>query len=362
MNALFCSMQMDDAVLPQKADCDTAVATESATTDNDALDALLLLAGCNENQVDRTIQVNTECFVQKAKLLDLLITDTAVQAFTGIASMSDLHVISREVAAIDDMPTEITVLDRVVLVLIRLKTCLSFTCLATLFGISKTSVHRCFYHTVRSLATVLEAAIPWPSKEEIARNLPICFDEYREVRVVLDCTEVQVEKCHCSSCRILTYSHYKGCHTAKVLIGVSPGGLITFVSNSFGGRSSDKACVDKSGVLNKLASFQDDVMVDKGFNIDAQCESLGLGIVQPPFLRQKAQFTADDATRTIKIARARVHVERAIQRMKIFKVLKGLVPWETVGVLDDIFIVIAGIVNLSAPILSQQRFGASTLP
>lgn len=58
----------------------------------------------------------------------------------------------------------------------------------------------------------------------------------------------------------------------------------------------------------------------------------------------------------MRIARARVHVERAIQRMKLFKVLKGPVPWEMVGALDHILITIAGIVNLSSPILADKRF------
>lgn len=77
------------------------------------------------------------------------------------------------------------------------------------------------------------------------------------------------------------------------------------------------------------------------------------------FLRKKAQFTAEEAHRTLNIAKARVHVERAIQRMKVFKVLKGPVQWEMVGALDQIFVVIAGIVNLSTPILCEKRFGVS---
>ncbi|KAH9378461.1 hypothetical protein HPB48_017012 [Haemaphysalis longicornis] len=78
--------------------------------------------------------------------------------------------------------------------------------------------------------------------------------------------------CHvlATSCRILTYSYYEGVHTIKVLIGVSPGALITFVSDCFGSRASDKACVTDSDVLNRLELFKDDVMVDKGFNIDSE--------------------------------------------------------------------------------------------
>ncbi|CAN7976849.1 unnamed protein product [Ixodes persulcatus] len=355
------SLSMQGAQDEQETALDGTVSDGATTADTltecAVAEALLQLAGCIHGCTDKDVQVDTASLApKKVKLVDWLSTDSAVCAYTGIESMSALAAISKEVAAIDKMATEISVLERVVLVLVRLKTCLSFTCLATLFGISKTTVHRHFYGTLPSLAAVLEAAIPWPTKAEISRNEPQCFAEYRDVRVVLDCTEVQVEKSHCASCRILTYSQYKGGHTAKALVGVSPAGLITFLSNGFGGRASDKACVEKSGVLNKLTSFEDDVMVDKGFSMDAMCGKLGLGVVQPPFLRSQTQFSAEDANRTVKIARARVHVERAIQRMKVFKVLKGPVPWEMVAALDDIMIIIAGIVNVSAPILSEKRF------
>ncbi|XP_077497663.1 uncharacterized protein LOC144108263 [Amblyomma americanum] len=285
------------------------------------------------------------------------ITDAEVaEVMLQLAGHSHTYTDKEEVALVDEMTADIPVYERVVLVLVRLKTCLSLNCLATLFCTSKTTVQRHFYGTLRSLAAILKAAIPWPSKNEIMLNMPHCFAQFQEVRVVLDCTEVQVEKSHCQSCRTLTYSYYKGTHTAKALVGVSPAGLITFISNRFGGRASDKACVLKSNVLDKLKGFEDDVMVDKGFCIDDMCAIRGLGVVQPPFLRSEEQFSAEDATKTVHIARARVHVERAIQRMKVFKVLKGPILWDLVGALDKVMVVIAGIVNLSAPILSEKRF------
>lgn len=38
--------------------------------------------------------------------------------------------------------------------------------------------------------------------------------------------------------------------------------------------------------------------------------------------------------------------------MKVFKVLRGPVPWEMVGALDEVFVVIAGIANLHAGIVN----------
>lgn len=61
---------------------------------------------------------------------------------------------------------------------------------------------------------------------------------------------------------------------------------------------------------------------------------------------------------TAEIASARVHVERTIQRMKIFKILNGRVGLSLTMVpyMDSIEGIIVGIVNLSAPILSVEKF------
>ncbi|CAN7948575.1 unnamed protein product [Ixodes pacificus] len=321
--------------------------------------ALLILQGGGPPQTkDESAQVDTRSLVRKRETLDnLLKTDAEVKAFTGVESIQLLQRISKNVQRFDTMNTELSVHERVVLVLVRLKTFLSFKCIGTLFRVSEATVHRYFYGTLPTLAAVLKSAVYWPTKGEVKENIPHCFRDYCEVRVVLDCTEVEIEKSHCLACRLFTYSYYKGRHTVKFLIGVSPAGLITFVSQGFGGRASDKACVERSLVLSRLQPFRDDVMVDKGFHVDAECSKLGLGVVQPPFLRQQQQFSVADAMKTVSVAQARVHVERAIQRIKVFKIFKGPIPWEMLQVVDHAITVVAAIVNLSAPILSENKFG-----
>lgn len=61
----------------------------------------------------------------------------------------------------------------------------------------------------------------------------------------LTATEVELEKCHGASCRILMYSHCKGIRTAGIPMGISLAGIITFISDIFGSRASNKARVGK---------------------------------------------------------------------------------------------------------------------
>lgn len=139
------------------------------------------------------------------------------------------------------------------------------------------------------------------------------------------------------------------------MVSVTPGGVIAQVSQGYGGRASDKAIFEESGLLELLDPVPDAVMADRGFLIDECCAERLVELVRPPF-RKSRQLSKGEAVRTQKIASARVHVERVIQRMKIFKILSTRVPWRMVGQLGQIVTIIAGITNLSAPILASHRF------
>jgi len=141
----------------------------------------------------------------------------------------------------------------------------------------------------------------------------------------------------------------------KFLIGISPGGLITFISEPFGGRASDKAIFEQSGLINKM-EHPDAVMVDKGFMIDDLCKQKKIEIIRPPFLKNKKQFSMDEALHSKDIASARVHIERINQRLKTFKILQNKFPWAHAHLSSDIMIIIGAICNLSPPIFSNDKF------
>ena len=245
---------------------------------------------------------------------------------------------------------------QIVMTLMKLKHDVTFSFLSVLFECTATTCNSIFKDIVRHLAVHLKCAVPWLTKEQVISRMPQCFKPYSKTRVVLDCSEIPITKASCTKCKIMSYSQYYCDHTIKVMVGIAPSGLVTFISPVFGGRASDKQIFEKSGIIEYLEPHEDAVMVDKGFLIDDICAKSFIDVIRPPFLRQKKQFSEQEAAVNTKVARARVHVERMIQRIKVFKILKCRIPWNLLPYVADIFMVCSALANLGKPIFSANKF------
>ena len=71
------------------------------------------------------------------------------------------------------------------------------------------------------------------------------------------------------------------------------------MSPCYGGSISDRRLVEVSGLLEKLEPG-DEVMADKGFQIQDILAPLGVRLNTPPFLAANTQLSADDVMLTSK--------------------------------------------------------------
>ena len=183
--------------------------------------------------------------------------------------------------------------------------------------------------------------------------MPNCFKEtYPTTRVIIDCTEIYIEKPSSVRSQSATYSSYKQYNTAKGLIGITPAGAISFVSDLYTGRTSDRMAAKDSNLYDLLEKG-DSVMADKGSDIVNDLPE-GVSLNIPPFLRGKEHLSVQEETETRQIAAVRIHVERAILRIETLKILSTVFPITMGTDLNKIWVICSYLTNFLPPLVNER--------
>ncbi len=239
----------------------------------------------------------------------------------------------------------------------KLRLNLSFAVLAIDFGMSVSNVSRLFKNSLHKLANVLQELIVWPNEREIKENLPIPFQaRYGKLVSIIDCLEIEIEKPSDSVSQALTWSTYYNCNTIKYLISCTPDGLVSFVSEGFGGRASDLTITENCGYLKNIkpGSY---IMADRGFkHVSSLLQKQGGTLVRPPSVSASQVPTKAEVKESKKIASLRIHVERVICRLREFRMLgpNASVDNHLVQLLDYAVITACGIINMQDHLIKTQ--------
>ena len=224
--------------------------------------------------------------------------------------------------------------------------------LGHLFDISQSTVSRIVISWVNFMYLRFGQLNIWPSRKVVNDNMPLDFKgKYPNTRAIIDCTEI---KCQMPSSLLLNselFSSYKNHTTLKGLIAISPAGHISFISQLYTGSISDREITERSGFLDLSFEANDSVMADKGFTIQ-DLLPVGVSLNIPPFLGSSAQMPAEDVVKTQEIASLRIHVERAINKIKNFHIWDGVVPLSLFGIVNQMWTVCAHLCNVQDPIIS----------
>lgn len=130
-----------------------------------------------------------------------------------------------------------------------------------------------------------------------------------------------------------------------MLVGIAPNGLISYISECWGGKVSDKQLVLLTDFTKKL-EYGDAVMADRGFNVTEELAVLGVTLVVPAYTKGKNQLSQIEVTESREISCRRIRVEQVIGRMKRFHILKNTVLYFMKDYLDDIVLLVAALTNL----------------
>ncbi|PFX15204.1 THAP domain-containing protein 4 [Stylophora pistillata] len=224
--------------------------------------------------------------------------------------------------------------------------------LTTRFGVSQSVVSQIVTTWIKFMYFRFKELDIFPSKDIVKIHMPECFlKKYSSTTLLLDATEIYIEKPRNPEAQQLTFSSYKNTNTLKALVGIVPKGGISFVSTLYGGSISDKEITQLSGLIDKLERG-DVITADRGFNIKDMLASKGVRVNLSPFMNQSGQFTENELLETRRIASLRIHVERAIERIKNYHIL-DFVPITLCrnGVIEMIFFVCAMLSNYLPPLV-----------
>ncbi|KAK6196412.1 hypothetical protein SNE40_001643 [Patella caerulea] len=250
---------------------------------------------------------------------------------------------------------KMSLLDEFFLTMVRLKSPLLTEDLAQRFSISTGNVSSIFSSWINLMYCDLKLLCELPTRNITEENKSHAMGSYKDVRVILDCTELFVQNPSKLEEKKQFFSNYKHHNTFKFLVGISPQLGITYVSRAYGGRASDKHITsDSADLLQRLETDKGSVMADRGFVIEGILNDMGVKLHMPSFKgRERPQLSAKEGSLSNTISSVRIHIERAIQRIKMYHILHGELQLSMKHIAEQVFTVCAYLVNFQTPIVKS---------
>ena len=247
-------------------------------------------------------------------------------------------------------------MDQLLLTLVKLRLNLKVLDLAFRFGISPAAVSRCVTTWICFLYQHLKEIDWMPSVEQVAGTLPPVFREkYPNTYAIVDASEIFIETPTDLHMQSSTWSSYKHHNTAKFVIAVTPNGCVSYISPVYVGSTSDIELTQQSGLLNKLDGKAGvSIMADRGFTIKDMLQEKGIELNMPPFMEGRSQLPEREVQEGRRIASVRIHMERAIGRIKTFTILKQTMPISLARLSNQIVCVCAYLSNFKTVLVSPE--------
>ena len=253
--------------------------------------------------------------------------DEKVLYYTGLGSVKVFSTLLTYVKPYLKERLSLTKFQQLLLALMRLRLNLSGQDLGYRFRVHQSTVSRVFEFVIGVLYSKLKPLIKWPDRDALRKTMPMVFRKhYPNCVVIIDCFEIFIDRPTNLLARAQTYSQYKHHNTAKYLIGITPQGSVSYISNGWGGRTSDKYITENSSFLSYLVPG-DLILADRGFDIRDSVSTRCSNLAMPAFTKGKSQLSGIEVEQTRRIANVRIHVERVIGNIrKKFSILSDTQP------------------------------------
>ena len=332
----------------------TDTATQTVPSDD-------LFNNCTDTHLSICQSTSTSTRHQAAMFNQECLSNDAVKFYTGLPNLQVLNAVFKHVAVAVVKPglpvrTKLTPFQEFMLVMLKLRLNSQNKDLAFRFGVSETTVSRLLLKWLVAMDVRLRKLIIWPDRKSLQKTMPYCFRASfgRKVAVIIDCFEVFCEKATNLEAKNGTWSQYKHHNTLKVLIGITPQGSVSYLSDTWGGRVSDKYLTEHCGILDNLLPG-DLILADRGFDIGDSVGMKQARLHLPAFTKGKSQLSPLEIEETRTIANVRIHVERVIGNIRQkYTILHSTLPihfiiprlGEDIPLIDRIVRVCSALINV----------------
>lgn len=101
-----------------------------------------------------------------------------------------------------------------------------------------------------------------------------------------------------------------------------------------------------------LETEKGSVMADRGFLINGMLSDMGVKLHMPSFKgAERPQLSTSEGQKSEHISSVRIHIERAIQRIKTYHILDGELKLSMKDIAEQVFTVCGYLVNFQSPIV-----------
>ncbi|KAK3918026.1 CCA-adding enzyme [Frankliniella fusca] len=246
--------------------------------------------------------------------------------------------------------------DKLFMFLLRLRRGYPIADLAHIFGVSKEYCSRVLYMMLRYLCIKFEALSKhmFISAKAQEHKKPKPFKPFKNLRIIIDGFELNLETPSNFQQQGNTYSDYKAHNTVRFILGISCYGGIIFVSPGFEGNMSEKKALAESGFFDMLENG-DVVMCDRGFEINNELLRRGVEVLKPPSLGGRKKFTPEEEILTRAIASARIYVEHAVRLVKANRLLRFTIPMSMIPTISDYTYVAGFLANFGTKTFQSKK-------
>ena len=98
----------------------------------------------------------------------------------------------------------------------------------------------------------------------------------------------------------------------------------------------------------------DCILADRGFTFKEELVFLGATLKVPHFTKGKSQLPEKEVDTSRQLSNERIHVERVIGQVKKICMLQNIVSLTQIDLLDDITVIVFGIISLNKSIICTQ--------